>query len=185
MASQGKHKGKKSNGNGAGQAGPPPDAGSAAQTSAEVQRLTELARQQAKNVHNKLPLVGPIMWLYMHTPTYKHLFMADIEWLVLPPLILNQFKLYLKDEAPVAYASWAFVSEDVEKRLATGQLRLGPGDWKSGDRLWLIDLVAPFGGAQEILKDLREVVFPGRNIKQLMPDAQGVRIVEWPASKPV
>ena len=72
---------------------------------------------------------------------------------------------------PFAFASWAFLNEEAEQRLFTGQRRLGPGDWKAGDRLWLVDLVAPFGGAEEILNDLKNKAFPDRELNnyRLMP----------------
>lgn len=154
-------------------------------TSKESTRQAELAMNQAKSVLAKLPMAGPIVWLYMHSPAHKHVFITDVEWMVMPALVLNQCKLYMKDEAPLAYASWAFVDEEVEKRLLAGRMRLAPKDWKSGDRLWLIDLVAPFGGGRDVIKDLRENVFPSRTIKQLVPDAdgKGAHPVEWKATK--
>jgi hemolysin-activating ACP:hemolysin acyltransferase len=34
-----------------------------------------------------------------------------------------------------------------------------PQDWKSGDRLWSVEITAPFGGAEEMLKNLKAIVF--------------------------
>ncbi len=36
-----------------------------------------------------------------------------------------------------------------------GTSRMRPQDWKSGDRLWVVEVIAPFGGADEMVKDLR------------------------------
>ena len=44
-------------------------------------------------------------------------------------------------------ASWALVSEAVDERLRTQGAPLGPEEWRSGTRLHIVDLVAPFGGA--------------------------------------
>jgi len=147
----------------------------------EVERQREIATKQAKALLAKLPLLGPVVWLYMHAPSHKHLFVTDIEWMVVPPMTLNQYKLYMKEEAPLAYASWAFVDEEIEKRLLSGRVRLAPKEWRSGDRLWLIDLVAPFGGGKDVLKDVRDNIFPNRSIKQLVPDSdgKGAKPVEW------
>ncbi len=45
----------------------------------------------------------------------------------------------------------------------------------------LIDLIAPFGGQQEIIKDLKDKVFEGKVVKTLQPalDGRGVAVVEW------
>jgi cytolysin-activating lysine-acyltransferase len=42
---------------------------------------------------------------------------------------------------------------------------LAPGDWKSGNEAWLIDLVAPFGGGGGLIKDVKEKVLAGRQAK--------------------
>lgn len=151
----------------------------------EIERQRDVAARHAKSLLAKLPLLGPVIWLYMHAPSHKHLFLTDVEWMIIPPMTLNQYKLYMKEEAPLAYASWALVDEETEKRLLSGRIRLAPKDWKSGDRLWLIDLVAPFGGGKDVLKDIRDNVFPSRPIKQLVPDAngKGVRPIEWKSSQ--
>ena len=66
-------------------------------------------------------------------------------------------------------------------RLKAGAVRLKPEDWRSGDNLWLIDLCAPFGGGEYILKELREKVFKGQKVKTLQPapDGSGMAVVEW------
>jgi cytolysin-activating lysine-acyltransferase len=124
----------------------------------------KLALEQAKSVLKKLPLLGPIAWLFMNSPQHRNQFIADLEWRVMPPLVLEQAKLYMRDEAPVAYASWAFLSPEVAERYrSTG--RLAPGDWKSGAEAWLIDLVAPFGGADDVIKDIKTNVLKGGELR--------------------
>lgn len=144
------------------------------------------AIQQANDVLVKLPLIGPIMWLFVHHPVKRHAFASDLEWMVMPPLVLDQAKLYMKGMAPLGFASWAFVSDEVQQRLAAGHGKLAPHEWKSGKHLWLIDIIAPFGGTDDVIKDLREKVFPTQSIKALMPDLQQktLKIQEWPAFKP-
>jgi cytolysin-activating lysine-acyltransferase len=117
----------------------------------------------------------------MQSPAHKHLFMTDLEWLALPPLLLRQFRIFRRRNIPIAFVSWGFLSEDAEKRLTDGARRLRPDDWKSGDRLWLIDVVAPFSGQAAIIKELHEKVFAGQKVKALQPspDGKGVTVVEW------
>ena len=56
-------------------------------------------------------------------------------------------------------------------------------DWRSGDQVWIIALVTPFGGATEVMKELRENVFAGREVRQLMPEAHGQgKTLTWPAA---
>lgn len=104
---------------------------------------------------------------------------ADLEWLVTPPVNLKQFRLYRNDKTPWAYASWAVLTEEAEDRLIKGQRRLQPAEWRAGDRLWLIDVICPFGGAEGVLKDIRDNIFPDKKIKTLVPteDGKGMRVM--------
>lgn len=44
--------------------------------------------------------------------------------------------------------------EDVHQRLQQGNTRLEPHEWKSGEHLWLIDIIAPFGQRDEMFAEL-------------------------------
>lgn len=52
-----------------------------------------------------------------------------------------------------------------------------PQDWKSGDRQWVVEVIAPFGGAQEMVKELKEKVFPGREIRALAVGPKGREVM--------
>jgi len=112
-------------------------------------------------------VVGTVAWLMMHLPTHKYLFLTDLEWMVLPPVAAGQFRLFRKDNMPIGYVSWARLNEDVEERLKQGVTKLQPADWTSGDRLWLVDVIAPFGGKEEIVESLISQIFKGRDIQVL------------------
>ena len=40
-----------------------------------------------------------------------------------------------------------------------GEARLALKDWRGGEKLWLVDVVAPFGGHDPMIADLEEKVF--------------------------
>jgi cytolysin-activating lysine-acyltransferase len=110
------------------------------------------------------------VWLMMASPRHRHLFLQDLQWRLIPPLILRQFRLFQKDGKPVALATWAMVSEEVAARLGGGDgtadpgekprtdLRLKPAEWRSGERAVLVDVVAPFGNVEAVRKFVREEV---------------------------
>ncbi|MBF0327110.1 MAG: toxin-activating lysine-acyltransferase [Alphaproteobacteria bacterium] len=125
--------------------------------------------------------VGQILGLVLASPAHRHLFLSDLEWLVIPPVMLQQFRLFRKDGRVVGYASWAFLSAEAETRMLKGARRIAPADWRSGEALWLIELVAPFGGGEAMLVELREKVFAGKKLKTLQaaPGGKGVAMVEW------
>lgn len=136
-----------------------------------------------RTIQNPSPAetLGQVAWLMLQSEIHRHLFLADLDWLVLPALQLKQFRLIRKDNIPVAYASWAYLNEEAAARLTKGEKRLRPTDWKSGSELWLIDLIAPFGGQEEIVRELKDKVFGEQKVKslQVAPDGQSIAVVEW------
>lgn len=143
------------------------------------------ALEQAKDALAKLPILGPVMWLYARDPMKKYMFVGDIDWAILPPIVLDQCRLYTKGGLPYAFVTWAVVSQAVAERLRSSQPKIAPHEWKSGEEVWIIDAVAPFGQLEETLKELRENTFAGKKVSALLPDPARtgtMMLHEWPAT---
>ena len=148
----------------------------------ESQDLATYAKEQAQRVMSKIPLLGAVSWLMMQQSATRHTLLSELEWRVMPALVLDQAKLFMRESAPIAYVSWARLSADVAKRYQQAPHHLSATDWKSGEQIWIIDLCTPFGGLQEVMKDLREVVFLGQEIHQFTLGSDGqVKEMVWPA----
>ncbi|MBC7917734.1 MAG: toxin-activating lysine-acyltransferase [Rhodoferax sp.] len=151
-------------------------------TEAETQKFLELAGEQAKRVVSKVPLLGAVAWLMMQQAGMRHTLLSELDWRVMPPLLLDQAKLYMKESTPIAYVSWANLSDEVAQRYCMAPHHLTASDWQSGDQLWVIDFVVPFGGAAEIMNELRKTKFAGQAIHQLVPESAGkTKPMTWPA----
>jgi cytolysin-activating lysine-acyltransferase len=124
-------------------------------------------------------VLGEIVWLMSQSPLHKQFFISDLEWLVMTPVLLQQFRLFYDQAKPIGVAFWATVDAEVEARLAAGTTRMRPQDWKSGDRLWVVEVIAPFGGAEAMVQDLKAKVFPQREVKFLAMGTKGreVRVI--------
>ena len=136
----------------------------------EHEALREHINARSRDVLKRLPAMGPILMLYMQSSHRRHHFISDLEWLLLPPLVNKQCKLYMKNEYPISFASWACLNEAAEKRLFENGGRLRPDDWICGRNLWIIDIVAPFGGIENMLEDIRKNEFPDQVIHLIVPD---------------
>lgn len=126
-------------------------------------------------------ILGTVAALMIDSPMHQHFFLADMKWLVIPPIHLRQFRIFRRDNHPFAYVSWAMLSEEAGERLKQGNHRLRPDEWRSGDQAWIIDMIAPFGGHEEVLKDLKRNVFKDVKVRvfQMAPDKSSIAVTEW------
>jgi cytolysin-activating lysine-acyltransferase len=99
-------------------------------------------------------VMGEITWLMTQSPRHKAIPLGDLEWLVMPALLLRQFRIFYKGEQPVGVVLWALVDKLVAKRIDGGDRRLTAVEWKSGTTMRIIDIVAPFGGEAEMRNQL-------------------------------
>jgi cytolysin-activating lysine-acyltransferase len=99
-------------------------------------------------------ILGQVMWLMMQSPLHRNLFLSEIEWRVLPAIAMGQSRLFRDDKKkPLAFVTWAFVTDEIAGRLQAQPARLQPNEWKSGERRLIIDVVAPFGGGEKFVAE--------------------------------
>jgi cytolysin-activating lysine-acyltransferase len=129
--------------------------------------------ESAKKELTKLPLLGPAMWLFARDARLRFTFIADLDWRLLPPLVLDQCRLYSKADMPWAFTTWAFVSDAVDQRLRSTAPLIAPHEWKSGDKPWLIDVVAPFGDVEAVANEAAAQISNGKPVSAWLTGANG------------
>lgn len=96
--------------------------------------------------------LGEMTWLLTQSPLHKALAIGDLEWLVMPALIHQQFYLFRDGQQPVGLAMWAKCGPQAIEKLEGGMIepenRLTLEEWTNGDQIWLVDLIAPFANAE-------------------------------------
>jgi cytolysin-activating lysine-acyltransferase len=100
-------------------------------------------------------VLGEIAWLMTQSPRHKAIPLGDLEWLLMPAILLRQFRIFYKGEQPVGVALWALADDLVAKRIDAGDRRLAAVEWKSGINMRIIDIIAPFGGEAEMWEQIR------------------------------
>jgi len=128
------------------------------------------------NPNDPSGLLGAAVWLMLSSSAHKHLFVTDFEWLVVPPILAKQFRLFRRNNVPVGFISWALLDDEVEARIINGSVKLAPNEWTRGKKFWIIDVIAPFGGGDDMLKDLKENVFKDQVVKYIQADEDGRRV---------
>jgi cytolysin-activating lysine-acyltransferase len=95
-------------------------------------------------------VLGEITWLMTQSPRHKAIPLGDLEWSLMPAILLRQFRIFYQGQQPVGVALWALADDLVAKRIDAGDNRLSAVDWKSGSNMRIIDIIAPFGGEVEM-----------------------------------
>jgi hemolysin-activating ACP:hemolysin acyltransferase len=99
-----------------------------------------------------IKLLGQVTWLLSLSPQHRYMFLADFEWRIRPAIVLRQCRLFHSKGRVVAFVSWAYVSDEVAGRLQLMPGRLAPQEWRGGNKFMLVDVVAPFGGAEQLVQ---------------------------------
>ena len=105
-------------------------------------------------------VLGEVTWLMTQSELHRDWPLASVVQWVLPALLNNQYRLYRQNDRPIGYVSWGWLSAEAETGYVQDPSSLQPKDWQSGDRLWLLDWIAPGGGTHAIARDLKSKVFP-------------------------
>lgn len=102
--------------------------------------------------------LGEMAWLLTQSPLHRGLAIADLEWLVMPALVHEQFYMFRDGQRPVGLALWARCSSAGARKLELGMIepenRLTLEEWKDGEELWLVDLIAPFANAENRQREI-------------------------------
>jgi cytolysin-activating lysine-acyltransferase len=134
-----------------------------------------------------------VVAVLMRDRNFRQMRLADLEWLVLPPVMAGQCRLaqmparqrnaagssqaglQAGDQrrdggmlVPVAVALWARVSPAIDKQLSESLdkvVRLAPGDWASGDNVWLMAVGGDRRIIPKFLDQLANTEFKGQRVK--------------------
>ena len=117
--------------------------------------------------------LGAVTSIMLASPMHRHVFLTELEWLIVPAIGLRQIRIFHHETVPVAFATWALLNDEVAARFRQGQGRLKPEEWHCGDELWLVELCAPYGGVKALLDDLVTSTFGGRTVNTIRPAADG------------
>ena len=129
--------------------------------------------------------VADAIGLMMRSERHRHYSLADLEWLLLPPLMLDQAmfaytrpKMAQKidangkaengDDTPmdapqiaIAMVTWAAVSAEVAAKLDAQKKagvphRLAPQEWRSGKEVRVIEAIGQAKAVEELVRKLRQ-----------------------------
>lgn len=116
---------------------------------------------------------GEIVWLLSQSKIHREIKIKDLEWSFMPAVMHEQFRVFrfgplpgvdpsqlatqgqnikMIEQMPLGVAIWAKLSQEAEEKLERGE-HLSPNEWKSGDRVWLVELVSPYATPENKLQE--------------------------------
>lgn len=98
------------------------------------------------------------------SPSHRHIFLADLEWLLLPPVRARQVRLVHVEGRPIGLLAWAKVSDEVDARLAAGNPRLAPKEWTSGENTWVMMAISAIEPRDKFIERVGKQIL-GENFK--------------------
>ena len=130
-----------------------------------------------------------IVAVLMRDPNFRNLRLADLEWLVLPSVVLGQFSLaHAKQQTepiqpggteggamlvPVGLALWAYVSPGVHEQLSNDPNRqIRASEWASGKIPWLIAVAGTTAALPSFLRQLQSSEFKGKTVTMRVRNAE-------------
>lgn len=131
---------------------------------------------------NEAEVMGSAVWLWMHSQSLREMPLHTLSSLLLPAIKHRQFILASEGGRPVFYLSWANLSLDAENRyLRQHRICMPESDWNSGDRMWILEWVAPFGHTRVMTRLLEQQLFASRCARSLYHrgDERGARVMTF------
>jgi cytolysin-activating lysine-acyltransferase len=109
---------------------------------------------------NESQALGAAVWLWMHSASHRDVPLHTLNALLLPAIANRQFIIGYEHGRPVFYAAWAWFWGGAEPRhLQNPAISLPAPDWNSGERLWFLDWVAPFGHSARLARLVQRHLF--------------------------
>lgn len=115
------------------------------------------SRKNVLNPDKFAEYLGIAAWLCSMSKSHKTRDFSSIDRDLLPPILLKQFRVIRDQKLPIAFLTWASVSVDVEEKVKRAEA-LELEDWKSGEKIVVIDCIAPFGHRERIIKEFFDSV---------------------------
>jgi len=154
----------------------------------------EVAKGRADYSHRIMQAFGSIVAIYMRSKTHRELRLVDVENVIGPAIATSQFSLAEATHkqngliTPVAVVIWASLSDALDREISThpeNPLTLKPADWKSGDKVWVVEALGDQQVIGSIMRHLQEGAWKGHSVKMRAKGADGkigVHVVAQKAS---
>lgn len=124
--------------------------------------------------------LGAMFFLMSLSRYHRHRPLAQIRASLDMPLRLSQYRILRSGDYPRAFFTWAGLDHTAETHFAVDRMPLRKEQWNSGASLWVVDLVAPFGHLDQVIRMMAANRQTNR-VRTLWHNKAGTRarVIEW------
>jgi cytolysin-activating lysine-acyltransferase len=109
--------------------------------------------QVASPSKTQLEVLRALSFLASFCPLHKAWTAARLQSVFAPAVQHSFVRIFNnKSGTPCAALLWARLSDPISVQMKCGTYHLRPNDWNSGDNLWFVDLIAPFGHGKDVAR---------------------------------
>jgi len=99
--------------------------------------------------------LGKLHYLAAYCPLHRKYPAEGLARLFIPAVNAGCVRFFEDANGATAAALiWARLSDEVSRRMVYESIPPGPADWTSGDTLWFLDLIAPFGHGLQVARHI-------------------------------
>lgn len=128
-------------------------------------------------------LLGEITALLLASKVHRLYHVRDIADVIFPAINLGQYKIFRNaSKQPIALVTWGKLSAAAEKKYLSGNPMLSEQELASGDRLYFMDFIAPYGHMKQVAQHMKKHVFPndcGRSIRFTANKSSPVKVLKF------
>ena len=111
--------------------------------------------------HSDEFIVEEVVALMSESEWHQQYSSSDINRLIVPAVYHDRARCYFDEgtEELVGFITWTFLTPEAEKGFLDGSRSLQAQDWITAPeegQLWIIDMVAPFGGVSEMVRNTKK-----------------------------
>ncbi|MFV2052927.1 toxin-activating lysine-acyltransferase [Aliiroseovarius sp. YM-037] len=125
-----------------------------------------------------LRVFGEIAFLCFYSNLYQKWSMQAIAKVFEPPIYLKQFQVYRARGVPRGVVTWAKLNAEAEAKHIAGTGLDNFEEWNSGDQLWIMDIMAPWGHGKDIIENIKATIEVD-SVKTVRIHNGQKKILEW------
>ena len=110
-----------------------------------------------------LEAFGAMTFLSFESELHRNWYVYDLAVNFVPALQAGQVKIFFDEENgfPTAFVTWALLDDETHEKLLLDGITPPPEKWNSGEHLWFIDFLSPFGNPYKLIRELQLASFSG------------------------